>query len=106
MTTTLIDEMRERCTEFGEGWLLDHPGMEPPAGFVLDPLAIGISREPESRGGWFLLDDEWGVEAMFMDPGPAARALVYEHIERNSDIVRIELRVGPACVWAAVRATT
>lgn len=104
-TTTLVDELRDRQAAFGTDWLRDHPVMEPPAGFVLDPLAVGFVRGGDDRSGWFLIDTEDETTYKFED-GPVARAMVREHVERNANVCRIELWAGPSCLWAAMRIAT
>ncbi len=102
---TMSDEMRERWWRVGEEWLADHPVMDPPAGFELDPLAVGPIRGEDERSGWFLLGADPDEEVLYTlaDLGPAARELVVATADYYPQVARIELWDGQNCVWAAKR---
>lgn len=110
-TASLQDEMSDRWRALGAQWLADHPITNPPGFFELDPEEVGPSRrtgDAATDDGWYLMtvNPETGEDdrtiATFPDV-PEATNFMPHVLAYHSEVQRVQLWQGGACIWAARR---
>ncbi len=101
------EDMTERWSEVQRAWLIDHPVMDAPSGFEIDPSGIGPmwpDQGPEPADGWMLSQagDDRLVRHEFADVA-GARELVVTLAAEDPRVSLIQLWDNGDCVWAARR---